>query len=137
MIQRLIILIHRQKDSFHMQTVLIDTDYVIDFLRGTSSEIVPLLRDDIAYLSILSVYELYAGMRSVEKEATDNFIQACHIEPVSMEIAKSAGIFRSQSRKNGITISIVDCIIAETARVHHHHVATNNKKHYPETVFWV
>ena len=44
-----------------MQTVLLDTDYVIDFLRGKSAVIVPLLQENAAYLSILSVYELYAG----------------------------------------------------------------------------
>lgn len=120
-----------------MQTVLIDTDYVIDFLRGTSDVIVPLVREERAYLSILSVYELYVGMREGEMEATDDFIQACHIEPVSMELAKKAGIFRYTNRQKGITLSIVDCIIAETARINNHQIATNNKKHYPESYFWL
>jgi predicted nucleic acid-binding protein len=120
-----------------MQTVLLDTDYVIDFLRGKSSAIIPLLRENTAFLSILSVYELYAGMRKGEEQATDDFIQACRIEPVTMEIAKKAGVSRFKYRQKGVTLSIVDCIIAETARSHHHHLATNNKKHYPENSFWV
>ena len=48
-----------------MQTVLIDTDIAIDYLRGNESVIAlieQLWKSDIAYLSILSVYELYAGM---------------------------------------------------------------------------
>ena len=119
-----------------MQTVLLDTDVVIDFLRGRSSILVPLIENAVAYLSILSVYELYAGMRVEEEKVTNDFIQACHIEPVSMEIAKAAGMTRLKYRQQGITLSVVDCIIAETARLHHHQVATDNKKHYPDSVFW-
>jgi predicted nucleic acid-binding protein len=105
-----------------MQTVLLDTDYVIDFLRGKSSvqtSISSLLLKNNAYLSVLSVYELYAG-----------------IELVTEEVAKMAGLYRFRYRKKGISLSVVDCIIAETARSHHHVVATNNKKHYPESAFW-
>jgi len=119
-----------------MQTVLLDTDYVIDFLRGKSSAIVPLLKENTAFLSILSVYELYAGMCPGEEQATDDLIQACRIEPVTMEIAKKAGIFRFKNRQKGMTLSIVDCVIAETARINNHQVATSNKKHYPESSFW-
>ena len=119
-----------------MQTVLLDTDYVIDFLRGRSAVIIPLLKEGVAFLSILSVYELYAGMRSEEKQATDDFIQACQIEPVTLDTAKYAGAARFKYRQNGVTLSIVDCIIAETARLNHHQVATGNKKHYPGSDFW-
>lgn len=119
-----------------MSTVLLDTDYVIDFLRGTSKVIIPLIEEGLAYLSILSIYELYAGMRPNEESATNDFIQACHIEPVTMQIAKKAGTFRYQYQQNGITLSIVDCIIAETARQANHIVATKNIKHYPESILW-
>lgn len=119
-----------------MQTVLIDTDYVIDFLQGKSSVIIPLLTENVAFISVLTVYELYAGMRPNEKQATEDFIQACQIELVSIETAKKAGALRFKYRQKGITLSIVDCIIAETARLNQHHVATGNKKHYPETTFW-
>jgi len=121
-----------------MHTVLLDTDYVIDFLRGIPSahkQIVPLLQSNTAFISILSVYELYAGMRPGEEEATDNFIQACRIEPVTTEIAKMAGTFRYKKRQKGITLSIVDCIISETAKAKNHKVATHNKKHYLENSF--
>lgn len=119
-----------------MQTVLLDTDYVIDFLRGKSKIIIPLIQEGSAYLSILSVYELFAGMRQEETRATEDFIKACHIEAVTIEIAKKAGAYRLTHRQNGLTLSIVDCIIAETARLHHHHIATGNKKHYLNCHFW-
>lgn len=122
-----------------MNTVLLDTDYVIDFLRGKSdvlAGISSLFLSNIAYLSILSVYELYAGMLPHEEQATEAFIQACHIEPVTMVVAKQAGLFRFHYQKKGVSLSVVDSIIAETARSKNHLLATRNKKHYPENTFW-
>ena len=57
-----------------MQTVLIDTDIAIDFLRGIAKArdiILPLWERDIAFISFLTAYELYAGMQAKEKEATE------------------------------------------------------------------
>lgn len=122
-----------------MKTVLFDTDYIIEFLRGKSHVrdiIVPFLHHNALHISILTAYELYAGMREGEKQATDDFIHACHIEPVTLDIAKNAGAFRMKYRQKGVTLSIVDCIIAETARMNSYSIATMNKKHYPQTVFW-
>ena len=65
-----------------MQKIIIDTDIAIDYLRGleyAKKLINGLWRNGGAYLSILSVYELYAGMKEKEREDTDNFIKACDI----------------------------------------------------------
>lgn len=117
------------------QTILLDTDFVIDFLRGETRMIdiiIPLWEKNIAFLSVLSVYELYAGMRPNEKEATDNFINACQLEPLTIEISKEAGNYRSDYRAKGQTLSIVDCIIATTAKINNHLVATKKLRHFPE-----
>ena len=73
-----------------MPGVLIDTDIAIDFLRGvayTQPLIGGLWNDDQAMMSVLTVYELTAGMRDAEKVVTRNFIEACAVEPISPEIA--------------------------------------------------
>jgi predicted nucleic acid-binding protein len=118
-----------------LQTLLIDTDIVIDYLRG-SDEAAKLLetlwKENAAYLSILSVYELYAGMRKAEKDDTENFINACNIEPVTLEIARSAGEIYRYWRTKGITLTSIDCLIAATAVMKNHKIATRNRNHYPE-----
>lgn len=122
-----------------MQTVLLDTDYAINFLRGipeAKNIIIPLWQKNSAFLSILSVYELFAGMRPSEGQATNDFINACRIEPITMEIAKKAGEYRYKYQRQGVTLSVIDCLIAETARINQHQIATNNKKHYPASVFF-
>ena len=66
-----------------MQTVLVDTDVAIDYLRGihyAKELMLSLCDENRAYLGILSVYELYAGMRDNEDADTEHFINACSIE---------------------------------------------------------
>lgn len=118
-----------------MQTVIVDTDIVIDYLRGVqyASELMLALWDgNTAYLSILSVYELYAGMRENETEATENFVNACIIEPLSLEITRRAGEIYRLYRKEGITLTSIDCLVNATALVKGHKIATRNKDHYPD-----
>jgi predicted nucleic acid-binding protein len=118
-----------------MQSVLIDTDIAIDYLRGSQDAarlLEQLWNDDLANLSILSVYELYTGMRASENYDTENFVNACNIEPVTMPAAKKAGEMYRHWRGKGITITSIDCLIAATALLKKHKIATRNKAHYPE-----
>lgn len=118
-----------------MTTILLDTDVAIDFLRGldyAKNIIVPLWQKDSAFISILTVYELFAGMRPTEENRTNDFIQACHIEPISLEITKTAGEYYRNYRKQGITLTSVDCLIGATAKTQGHQLATRNHKHYPD-----
>ncbi|HBR16824.1 MAG TPA: hypothetical protein DD725_04330 [Deltaproteobacteria bacterium] len=118
-----------------MQAVLIDTDIAIDYLRGESSAkdlILPLWKGSKAYLSILTVYELHAGMRENEREDTENFINACNIESITIEIAQKGGEIYRHYRRQGITLTSTDCLINATAIVKGHKIATRNKEHYPD-----
>lgn len=117
-----------------MQAVIIDTDIAIDYLRGNQDAkglMFSLWDNNKAYLSILSVYELYAGMKDDEKEDTENFINACNIEPVTIEITKKAGELYRKHRGRGITLTSLDCLINATAIVRKHKIATKNREHYP------
>lgn len=118
-----------------MPAVLIDTDVAIDFLRGVAYA-QPLLAglwgNGYAVISVLTVYELTAGMRDTEKAVTLNFIDACAVEVVSSEIAFKGGELYRKYRTKGITLTSLDCLIAATALVKGYKVATRNVKHYPE-----
>jgi hypothetical protein len=118
-----------------MQTVLIDTDVAIDFLRGepyARDLLLPLWNLSRAYMSVLTIYELYAGMKEKERESTNDFIGACLIEPVTQEIAAKGGEWRASYREKGITLTAVDCLIASTALLQGHKIATRNVRHYPD-----
>jgi predicted nucleic acid-binding protein len=81
---------------------------------------------------VLTIYELYAGMKEKEREATDDFIGACLIEPVSRETAARGGEWRAIYREKGITLTAIDCLIASTALLQGHKIATRNARHYPD-----
>ncbi|MEI6703572.1 MAG: type II toxin-antitoxin system VapC family toxin [Deltaproteobacteria bacterium] len=118
-----------------MPGVLIDTDVSIDFLRGVQYAqplLLNLWANGQAVLSVLTVYELMAGMRESEKVATHNFIEACAIEQVTTDIALKGGELYRNYRAIGITLTSLDCLIAATAEVVGYKVATRNVKHYPE-----
>lgn len=118
-----------------MPGVLIDTDVAIDFLRGADYT-QPLIGDlwsaGQAMISVLTVYELTAGMRDEEKVVTYNFIEACGVEPVTPEIAFKGGELYRNYRAKGVTLTSLDCLIAATAIVKGYKVATRNVEHYQE-----
>lgn len=118
-----------------MPDVLIDTDIAIDYLRGSSyvkDLMLSLWDKNKAYISILTVYELYAGMQEKEKEDTDNFISACNIEFITLEIAQKAGELYKAYREKGLTLTAIDCLISATAIINKRKIATRNIEHYPD-----
>lgn len=118
-----------------MQSVIIDTDIAIDFLRGRAYAkdlMHQSWEENLAFLSILSVYELYAGMKEKEREDTENFISACNIALITPEIALEAGKLYRHYRGKGITLTTTDCLIFATAQVNKHKIATKNITHYPK-----
>lgn len=115
--------------------VLIDTDIAIDFLRGDSSVrevIVSLWTASAAHISILTVYELRAGMREEETQPTMSFIGACTVLPLSVEVVCHAGDYYRHHRRKGLTLTSIDCMIYATAKQHTLKLLTRNVKHYPD-----
>jgi predicted nucleic acid-binding protein len=118
-----------------MPGVLIDTDVAIDFLRGMAYAqplLAGLWANGQAAISVLTGYELTAGMRDTEKTVTYSFIEACEVEPVTVEIAFKGGDLFRRYRTKGVTLTSLDCLIAATAMIKGYKVATRNVKHFPE-----
>lgn len=118
-----------------MSKVLIDTDVAIDFLRGdnkTKQLLASLWNANNAYISLLSIYELHAGMRETEAEYTKNFISACQIEGINLTIATEAGNYFRYHRSRGLTLTSLDCMIYMTAKFNNFKLLTRNLKHYPD-----
>ncbi len=115
--------------------MLVDTDVAIDYLRGRpyARELMEeLWRAGQAHLSVLSVYELYVGMRPEEEAATEAFISACRVLGVDRPAARAGADWYRRWRAEGQTLTAVDCLIAGTVLVHGLVVATRNVRHYPD-----
>ncbi|HEX4959915.1 MAG TPA: type II toxin-antitoxin system VapC family toxin [Thermoanaerobaculia bacterium] len=112
--------------------ILVDTDVLIDYLRGLPAAVdflenltEPLL------ISSMTVAELYAGVREgEEKQVLDLFVQAFEVVPVDDEIAIRGGLFRRDYRASHGT-GLADALLAATASRRGAQLVTLNARHYP------
>ena len=115
--------------------VLLDTDVLIDFLRGRD-DAVSLVESnaDRIILSSIVVAELYAGVRGGETDREQTvlkrFVSLFRVVPVSSDIAKLGGLYkRDYGKAHGV--GIADAIVAATATLEEAELKTLNVKHYP------
>lgn len=112
--------------------ILVDTNVVIDFLRGLPAAVdwFDGLTDRPA-ISAISVLELYAGARSQRDERDIVAIrEQLTCLPISEVIGERAGAIMRHFRKSH-GIDIPDALIAATAEHHALEIATLNTKHFP------
>jgi predicted nucleic acid-binding protein len=112
--------------------LLLDTDVLIDFLRG-QPQAVQLLEDTDCefHVSAVSVAELYVGVRDgQEREVLDQLVGVLRTIEISTEIAQQAGLWRREYGKSHGT-GILDALIAACADDLQIPLATLNVKHFP------
>jgi len=114
-----------------IQTKIVDTDVLIDYLRGTENAVAFIIRHvNEIKLSSISITELYAGMRPHERTEMAAFLSLFEIIPIDSELARAAGLLkRDYFPSHGV--GIADAIIAATAQQHAAELVTLNTRHYP------
>lgn len=112
--------------------ILVDTDVLIDFLRGNDKAIsfIDELSPHIV-LSPIVVAELYAGVKGTDElTALDNFVSLFRVVPIDSEIAKAGGLYKRDFGKSH-GVGLADAILAATADKENAELKTLNVKHYP------
>lgn len=115
-----------------MPSVVVDTDILIHFLRGSEvakSFLRTVTGEAAPCCSVITVAEIHAGMRTSEKKATQELLDSLVILPVTREVAEVAGRLKQASRQ--IRLELDDCLIAATALLEGATLATGNRRHYP------
>ena len=114
--------------------ILIDSNVMIDFLKGVDSSIKKIrqivLDKKPIFISTISIYEVYMGIIAnlYLKEGRpskvpellkdyEKFLLKCHILNFTREAAEKAADLFAQSQGKGITIKENDCQIAGVALV--------------------
>jgi len=112
--------------------LLIDTDVLIDYLRGVPMAAAYLEeREEPLALSVVSVAELYAGVREGrERKALAAFLGAFEVVLVDQAVAERGGLVRRDYGKSHGT-GLADALIAATAELHQAILVTLNRKHFP------
>lgn len=111
--------------------MIIDTDVIIDYLRG-QKDAVDFLETHVenTHLSAISVAELHQGAREgKERRQLDAMLEAFTLLPIDSEIATAAGLLR-RDYQNKFGCGLADCIIAATALHHELPLVTLNEKHF-------
>lgn len=114
----------------------LDTDVVIWVLRN-DKEIVTAVKHAASEhgtgISTITIAELYKNIYPTEVTATEDFIAHQVVVPVSEQIAREAGYYWQQFRKQIASLSLFDCIVAATAKVNRSKLFTINVRHFPMT----
>src|SRR5437016_5113655 len=105
-----------------MAIYLLDTSVVIDAINGKRGRwqlLASLVEggEELA-CSAITLLEVYAGMRPHESASTQLFLDALEQYGVDSELARYAGLLKSEWSKRGHTLSIADVLIAATALAH-------------------
>ena len=114
------------------ERLLIDTDVLIEYLRGRS-EAAEYLEGPSAdlYLSVISVAELFAGTKGDEERVSlEQLLQAFVILPVTEKTARLGGLYRREYGPSHGT-GLADALIAATAEDNGADLVTFNRRHFP------
>jgi tRNA(fMet)-specific endonuclease VapC len=116
---------------------LIDTDWIIDYLKGKKNIVNRLqkLFDEGLTISVISLAELYEGIFASKDpkkhlKALQDFLSGIVVLGITDEICQTFGRLRAEQRKIGVIIDNFDLLIGSTALIHDLMILTDNVKHF-------
>lgn len=121
------------------QTACIDTDILIDHLRGSpeATQTIERLEEAGQTLSTTAVnaYELsYGAWKTREPEANleavETLLNRLNVYPLSREAAQEAGRVMANLERKGIPVEIRDIFIGATAKTNGATLYTRNTRHF-------
>ena len=114
------------------QPLLVDTDVMVDFLRGHPKAVAFVQKHSPQIiLSSIVAAELYAGIKGDDElEVLDNLMSLFRIIPVTPALARAGGLYKRDYAKS-YGLGLADTIIAATAEAENADLKTLNTKHYP------
>lgn len=117
-----------------MKQYLVDSDILMDFFKKQEyaiSLLDKLLDSGVVTTSILSISELRAGW---DNDQAQNLLPMLYrmteIKNLSQKIAELGGKFKWEYKAKGVTLSVVDTLIAATAILEKCELVTRNKKDF-------
>ena len=120
-----------------MITYLVDTDWIIDCLRGRSDAIETLLdlASDGLAISLITYGELYQGAyyatdQRIALRAVRAIVKGKRLLLPNRAIIERYGVIRGELRRRGQTVSDADLLIAATALHRDLTLVTRNRRHF-------
>lgn len=110
---------------------LLDTTVAIDYLRGREDALAVVDASDELVASEITRYEVLAGMRPGEEQATEDVLALPEWVPVDEGIARRAAALAREHRATHSGIEDADYLLAATALELDARLLTTNVKHFP------
>jgi predicted nucleic acid-binding protein len=111
--------------------LLIDTDVIVEYLRGRERAVAYMQSlGGSLYVSAITIAELYAGVRSGEQSALEEFLSAFEVIDVDQTIGRDGGLCMRDYRAAYGT-KLADAVIAASAQALGASLVTFNAKHFP------
>ena len=119
-----------------MSATLLDSTVLIDVLRNRAdavSRIVRLLQSgEELCTSALNVEEVVRGIRGTKEQlGAENLFAGLVVIPIDEGVATTAGRWRREFSKRGVTLSQADCLVAGACAAIDARLATGNPKDFP------
>ena len=118
-------------------TYLIDSDYVVDYLKGRPAAISLLdtLLPDGLTISIITYAEVYEGIYYGStpkhyKQPFRHFLHGVHVLGISRPVAERFAMLHGHLRAEGLLLPHPDLFIGATALHHNLTVVTRNVRHF-------
>lgn len=111
---------------------LIDSNIVIDWLRGVPEAASELRRYRLVFASIVTRIEVLAGVAPGQRDSVAGLIAPIEFLPLDVETADLAAAIRHERR-----IKVPDAIIQATAERHQLLLVTRNSKDFPASLVGV
>jgi len=121
-----------------LERIALDTDVLIDFLRGKNSAVsfVKRLRDEGAHLAttIINAFELYWGAYRLggahRVTQVDRLLNVLYVLPLTLSVVKVAGEEMAYLESVGLPVDVRDLLIGVIAKEHGYVIATKNIEHF-------
>ena len=112
--------------------LLLDTDVLIDYLRGVAPAIRFIEESrERQLVSVIGVAELHAGVKGEEEETKlADFVASFEVVDIDLAIAQLGGSFRNRYFKSH-GVGLADALIAASSVQRDACLTTLNQKHFP------
>ena len=113
--------------------VVLDTDVVIDFLRGHgpgAAGVRQVVSEGRALVSAVTAFELSQGARTEADQRVVELFCSDRTLSFTLQTALRAGLVGAELRQNGTPIGPADTLIAGLCLHHNYALMTNNVRHF-------
>lgn len=114
--------------------ILFDTPILIGILQGTESSdrfLRMRARGEIPVTTALNAAEIFHGINAVDHERARLLFGGVRVVPIGLEDAERASLWRNEFATRGISLSLVDCMIAAVAVNLNIRLATSTPELFP------